>query len=148
MANERCYLCNIFFNTLRSRQNGRQFPDHIFKRIFLNQNVWTLINISLTFVPKYPINNIQALVQIMAWRHPGDKTLSETVLVSFLTHICVTRPQRHCLAIERKWVWVKLFVPTYINWLKIFCIAMLKVFLISVAYQMRWKVIKMAYFDD
>ena len=25
------------------------------------------------FVPKGPINNISALVQIMAWRRPGDK---------------------------------------------------------------------------
>ena len=80
-------------NTLRPRQNGRHFPDDIFKRIFLNQNVRIPINISLKFVPKGPINNIPALVQIMAWRRPGDKPLSETVLVSLLTHICVTRPQ-------------------------------------------------------
>ena len=38
-------------------------------------------------------NNIPALVQIMAWRRPGDKPLSETMMVSLLTHICVTRPQ-------------------------------------------------------
>ena len=36
-----------------------------------------LINISLKFVPNSPINNIQALVQIKAWGHPGDKLLSE-----------------------------------------------------------------------
>ena len=48
---------------------------------------------SLKFVPKCPINNIPALVQIMAWRRPGDKPLSEPVMVSLLTHICVTRPQ-------------------------------------------------------
>ena len=29
----------------------------------------------------------------MAWRRPGDKLLSETMLFSLLTHICVTRPQ-------------------------------------------------------
>ena len=44
-------------------------------------------------VPKCPIDNIPALVQIMAWRRPGDKPLSETMIVSFLTHICVTRLQ-------------------------------------------------------
>ena len=81
------------FNTLRPMQNGRHFPDGIFKRIFLNQNVRIPINISLEFVPKGPINNILALVQIIAWRRPGDKPLSETMLVSLLTHICVTRPQ-------------------------------------------------------
>ena len=81
------------FNTLRPRQNGRHFPDDIFKCIFLNENVRISIKISLKFVPKGPINNIPALVQIMAWRRPGDKPLSEPMMVSLLTHICVNRPQ-------------------------------------------------------
>ena len=80
-------------NTLGSRQDGRHFPDYIFKSIFLNENVWIPIKISLKFVPKGPINNIPALVQIMAWRRPGDKPLSEPMMVSLLTHLCVTRPQ-------------------------------------------------------
>ena len=80
-------------NTSRPRQNGRHFPDDIFTYIFLNENVKTFIKISLKFVPKGPINNIPALVQIMAWRRPGDKSLSEPMLVSLPTHICVTRPQ-------------------------------------------------------
>ena len=29
----------------------------------------------------------------MAWRRPGDKPLSEPMVVRLLTHICVTRPQ-------------------------------------------------------
>ena len=29
----------------------------------------------------------------MAWRRSGDKPLSEPMMVSLLTHICVTRPQ-------------------------------------------------------
>ena len=80
-------------NTLRPRQNGRRFADDTFKRIFLNENVRILIKISLKFVPKGPINNIPALVQIMAWRRSGDKPLSEPMMFSLLTHICVTRPQ-------------------------------------------------------
>ena len=64
-------------NILGLRQNGRHFPDNIFKFIFLNENVRILIKISLKFVPKSPINNTLALVQIMAWRRPGDKSLSE-----------------------------------------------------------------------
>ena len=60
---------------------------------FLNENVWILIKVSLKFVPKVPINNIPGFVQIMAWRRPGDKPLSEPMMVSLLTHICVTRPQ-------------------------------------------------------
>ena len=80
-------------NTLRPRQNRRHFADAMFKCIFLNENVWIPIEISLTFVPIGSINNIPALVQIMAWRRPGDKPLSEPVMVRLLTHICVTRPQ-------------------------------------------------------
>ena len=80
-------------NTLRPRQNGDHFPNDIFKCIFLNENVWVSLKISLKFVPKGPINNISALVQIMAWRRPGDKPLSEPMMVSLPTHICVTQPQ-------------------------------------------------------
>ena len=80
-------------NSLRPRQNGRHVADDIFKRIFLNKNVRILIWISLKFVPMGPINNIPALVQIMAWRRPGDKPLSEPIMVRLPTHICVTRPQ-------------------------------------------------------
>ena len=81
------------FNTLRPRQNGPHFPDDIFKCIFLNENVWISIKISLNFVPRGPINNIPASVQIMAWRWPGDKPLSEPMMVCLLTHISVTRSQ-------------------------------------------------------
>ena len=80
-------------NSLRSRQNGPHFANDIFKCIFLNKNVWIPIKISLKFVPKGPINNIPALVQIMDWRRPGNRPLSEPMLVSLLTHNCVTRPQ-------------------------------------------------------
>ena len=82
-----------FVDTLRPRQNGRLFPDDIFKWIFLNEYVCILLGISLKFVPKVRINNILAVVQIMAWRRPGDKPLSEPIMASLLTHICVTRPQ-------------------------------------------------------
>ena len=81
------------FNTLRPRQDGRHFPDDIFRCIFLNENTWIAINISLSFVPKGPIDNIPALVQIMAWHRSGDKPLSEPMMVSLPTHICITRPQ-------------------------------------------------------
>ena len=85
-------------NTLRPRQDGRHFPDDILICIFSNENEWHSIKISLTFVTNVPINNIPALVQIMAWRRPGDKPLSEPIMVVLPTHICVTRPQ-----------WVKLY---------------------------------------
>ena len=84
---------HYILNTLRPRQNGRRFSDDIFKCIFLNENVWISNKISMKFVPKGPINNIPALVQIMAWCQPGDKPLSEPMMVSLLTHMYVTRPQ-------------------------------------------------------
>ena len=80
-------------NTLRPRQNGRHFADNILKCIFLNENVWIPIEISLKFVPKGPIDNIPALVLIMAWCRPGDKPLSEPMMVCLLTHIWVTQSQ-------------------------------------------------------
>ena len=78
--------------TLRPRQNGRYFAN-IFKCIFLNENVWISLEISLKFVPMVRISNIPALIQIMAWRRPGDKPLSESMMISLPTHIGVTRPQ-------------------------------------------------------
>ena len=80
-------------NTLRPRQNGWQFPDDTFKCIPLNANLTISIKISLKFVPKGPLNNTPALVQIMAWRRPGDKPLSEPKMVRSPTHVCVTWPQ-------------------------------------------------------
>ena len=81
------------FNILRPRQNSGHFPDDIVKCTFLNGNVWISIKISLKFVPKGPISNIPAFVQIMAWCRPGNKPLSEPIMVSLLMHICVTCPQ-------------------------------------------------------
>ena len=70
----------------------------IFQTTFSNAFSWMKIykfwfKISLKFVPKGPINNIPALVQIMVWRRLGGKPLSEPMMVILLTHICVTRPQ-------------------------------------------------------
>ena len=92
-------ICPLCWNRIEHKlahwgrdKMGRYFAD-TFKRIFMNKNVRISINISLKFVPKGLINNIPALVQIMAWRRPGDKPLSEPMMVSLLTHICVTQPQ-------------------------------------------------------
>ena len=86
------FWCPIF-TTLRPRQDGRHFTDDIIKFIFLSYNVLIPIKISLKSVPKGPANNILALVQIMAWRHPGDKPLSESMMVSLPTHVWVIRLQ-------------------------------------------------------
>ena len=79
-------ICNLYrwsmLNALTSRQNGRHFPDDIFKCIFLNENAWISIKIPLKFVPMGQINNIPALVQIMACRLVGAKPLSEPMVVT------------------------------------------------------------------
>ena len=59
----------------------------------MNENVRISIKISLKFVPNGPINNIPALVQMMAWRRLGDRPLSESMMVRLPTHIYVIRPQ-------------------------------------------------------
>ena len=87
------WIIKSHINTLRQRQNGRHFADDVLKCISLNDNAWISLMISLKFVPNFPINSIPALVQIMVWRRWGDKPLSEPIMVSILTLICVTRPQ-------------------------------------------------------
>ena len=81
------------FITLRPRHYGLRFADDTLKCILLNENVRIPIETLLKFVPKGPINNIPTLVQVMAWHRSGDKPLSEPMMVSLLTHICITRPQ-------------------------------------------------------
>ena len=61
--------------------NGRRFADDTFKRIFLNENVLISNKISVKFIPNGPINNIPALIQIMAWHRPGDNPLSEPMMI-------------------------------------------------------------------
>ena len=71
------------FNTLRPIPIGRHFENDIFNSIFLNENLSILITISLKYVPKSLIDSKQALVQIMAGRRTGDKSLSETMIAWF-----------------------------------------------------------------
>ena len=70
-------------NSLRPIQNRRHSSDDVSKCNFIDKNVWIPIKISLKFVPKGSINNIPALVQIMAWRRTGDKPLSEPMMTQF-----------------------------------------------------------------
>ena len=91
--NSLAVLMLISCNTVRPRENRHHFADDTFKCIFVNDAWWIPIKISLKFVPKGPINNITALVQIMACRLVGAKPLSEPMMVRLPTHICVTRPQ-------------------------------------------------------
>ena len=61
---------------------GHHFSDDIFKCIFFNENCCIFIKISLKYVLKGPIDNISALVQIMAWDN-RPKPLSEPMMAEF-----------------------------------------------------------------
>ena len=71
-------------NTLRLTQNGYSFAGSIFKCILWNENdrIPNPIQISMKFIAYVLIDNKPALVQIMAWRRPGDKLLSEPMMDS------------------------------------------------------------------
>ena len=88
------FFLEFMYITLGLRQNGHHFADDILKCIFLSENVWIFIKISLKFVPKGPINDIPVLVQIMAWRWPGNKPLYESMMVRLQTYM------RHCNTCE------------------------------------------------
>ena len=79
----------------------RPFVYHLFNSIFVNENVWLLIKILLKIVPLGQINNIPALIQIMAWRRPGGKPLSEPMMVSLLMHICSLSDLKTCFSYEQ-----------------------------------------------
>ena len=89
-ATHKSLTCHNLLNTLRPRQH---VADDTFNCIFVNKNMWISCRISLKFVPWAPNNNIPALVQILACRQLGVKPLSEPMMFSYLSHICVTQPQ-------------------------------------------------------
>ena len=68
------------------KQWGRNEIDSIslttfLKNISFDYSAWISIKNSQRFVGKGPTNNIVALVQIIAWRRPGDTLLFESVMV-------------------------------------------------------------------
>ena len=54
----------------------------------MNDDYYTLIQISQKFVPKGAISNKSALLLVMAWRQTDDKPLPEAMLTRF-NHTCV-----------------------------------------------------------
>ena len=69
------------------------FYNDILKCIFVNKYILISINISMKFVPNGPINTIPALVHVMAWGRPGDKSLYEPMMFSLLMQNDTTQPQ-------------------------------------------------------
>ena len=55
-----------YINSLRLAQMAT-ILHMAFSNVLSNENLRISINISINFIPKDPVNNIPALVQIMAW---------------------------------------------------------------------------------
>ena len=71
------------FNSSPAGQNGRLFADAIFICIFVNEKLCIMVKISLKFVPKSPIDNKPAFVQVMAWCWTGNKPLPGPMMTQF-----------------------------------------------------------------
>ena len=71
---------NISFNSSRLGQNDHYFGRWQFQMHFFYENDVIPLRISLKFVPRSPINNKPALVQVIAWHQTGDKPLPEPML--------------------------------------------------------------------
>ena len=77
-------------NTLRPGQNGRHFADDVLKCSFVNENIWISRKISPEFVPKFPVNNIPALIQILQMTsYMWMIFAKENVLVRFKFQWCL-----------------------------------------------------------
>ena len=68
---------------------GRKKLASMFKVIFLCENGFIIIQISLTFVPWVLVNNKPALFQIMAWHWTCDQSISGPMMasVSYMHHL-------------------------------------------------------------
>ena len=89
-----CQQAAYLHSHIEAETKWMPFSRRLFQMHFC-ECIWILISIKilLKFVPMLPVNNIPALVRIMAWRQPGDKPLSKPMMDSFMTHICFTQPQ-------------------------------------------------------
>ena len=101
-------------NTLRLRWHEQHFADNIFKCIFSNKNVWIAIRIWLKIVHKGPINNIPALVHIMAWHRPGHKPLSEPMMVSLPASLGLN--ELNWITPETNQLSFQLWKGNFVNW--------------------------------
>ena len=91
VKDEDCFSQSCCFNSPPPPTPLTKYIFNIFVIIFVNEKFCILIRISMKFIPKDRIYNSSLLVQIMAWRWPGDKPLFEPMMVNLLTPICVTR---------------------------------------------------------
>ena len=108
-----------------------KWPPILWRHFQMHFSEWEYVNFNYDFTEvcsQYgPINNIPALFQIMAWRRPGNKPLSEPIMVSLLTHICITRLQwvnKEIKSVISTWCWCQ-ECNGYISSWRLICIGKL-----------------------
>ena len=69
-------------DTLRRRQNGHHLG-RLYCQFKFSGNDRIQIQASLKLVPKGPIDDKTALVQLMTWRRTGDKPLPEPMIAKY-----------------------------------------------------------------
>ena len=121
----------MIINTLRPRQNGHHFPDDIFKWILVNEIIWILIKISLKFVPRGQIDNIPALIKIMAWRRDQATShyLNQLWLVYWRLYVSFSLNELMYYAL-----YAMLVLPQYLRWNITFSRFQLKSTIVSIIY--------------
>ena len=74
------FLCAELFQLISPWTKWLPFWQTTDSNAFLLMKTSSLIQISLNFVPRGPVNKKPALVQVMAWCHAGNKPLHEPML--------------------------------------------------------------------
>ena len=74
------FLYGVLLTQLPPWQNGHHSGR---RHVQIHFREWNPIQMSPKFVPRSPIDNKPALVQVMAWRRTGDKPLHESMLAQF-----------------------------------------------------------------
>ena len=83
-----------FFNTLRHWDKMDTISQMTFSNAFSWKKMFEYrLKFQWSLFLRVQLTISQALVQIMAWRRPGDKPLSEPMMARLPMHICFTRPQ-------------------------------------------------------
>ena len=98
---------------------GRDKMADISQRTFSHEFSWMKIySFPLKFhwnlFPMDPINNIQALIWIMAGCRSGDEPLSEAMMVRSLTHICATVKTQSCQKPQKFITWFIVFILCFL----------------------------------
>ena len=86
--------CHTDFLTHWGRDKMVDISQTIFSSAFSWMKMYEFrLRFHWNLFPRVQFTIFQHLVLIMAWRRQGDKPLSEPMVASLLTHICVARPQ-------------------------------------------------------